>query len=90
MGGDGWGNEQLEYNTDRTDNVRLDGNGNLEIVALKEDFKGNSYTSGRVTTAGGYEQGYGRYEARMKLPAGQGLWPAFWMLGAEVVIFLHT
>ena len=83
VGGDGWGNEQLEHNTDRTDNVRLAGAGNLEIVALKEDFEGNSYTSGRIRSLGGYQQSYGRYEARIKLPEGKGLWPAFWMLGAD-------
>ena len=83
VGGDGWGNEQLEYNTNRTDNVRLDGEGHLEIVALEEDYDSNSYTSGRITTLGGYQQGYGRYEASIKLPEGKGLWPAFWMLGAD-------
>ena len=83
VGGDGWGNEQLEYNTDRTDNVRLSGDGFLEIVALQENYESNSYTSGRIKTEGGYEQGYGRYEARIKMPAGKGLWPAFWMLGAN-------
>ena len=83
VGGDGWGNEQLEYNTDRTDNVRQSGDGSLEIVALKEDYEGNAYTSGRITTEGLFDHTYGRFEARIKLPEGQGLWPAFWMLGAD-------
>ncbi|MGB5414725.1 MAG: glycoside hydrolase family 16 protein, partial [Polyangiales bacterium] len=83
VGGDGWGNDQLEFNTDRVENVSLDGQGNLRIVALKESFMGNDYTSGRIKTQGLFEQRYGRFEARIKLPGGQGLWPAFWMLGAN-------
>ena len=83
IGGDGWGNDQLEHNTDRTDNVRLSGDGALEIVALREEYDGNSFTSGRIKTVGLFEQGYGRFEASIKLPEGQGLWPAFWMLGAD-------
>lgn len=84
VGGDGWGNEQLEFNTDRVENVSLDGQGNLRIIALEESFMGNDYTSGRIKTQGLVELKYGRVEARMKLPEGQGLWPAFWMLGANI------
>jgi beta-glucanase (GH16 family) len=84
IGGNGWGNGQLEFNTNRLENVSLDGEGNLRIVAREESFMGNDYTSGRIKTQGFFEQKYGRFEARMKLPAGQGLWPAFWMLGADV------
>jgi len=84
VGGDGWGNAQLEFNTDRAENVSLDGQGNLRIVALEESFMGNAYTSGRIKTQGLFEQQHGRFEARIKLPAGQGLWPAFWMLGANI------
>ena len=83
VGGDGWGNAQLEYDTDRTENSRVDGNGNLVITAINEDFEGNTWTSARLTTAGKVEHGYGRYEARIQFPAGRGLWPAFWMLGAD-------
>jgi beta-glucanase (GH16 family) len=83
MGGDGWGNDQLEHNTDRTDNARLDGEGHLQIVARREAFEGNDYTSARLTTNGTFTQGYGRFEARVRLPKGQGLWPAFWMLGDD-------
>ena len=83
VGGNGWGNNQLEYNTDRTDNVRLTGEGQLEIVAQREEYEGNAYTSGRILTEGLWEGGYGRYEARIQVPQGQGVWPAFWMLGAE-------
>ena len=95
VGGHGWGNGQLEYNTARVENVSLDGQGRLRIVAREESYMGNDYTSGRIKTQVfvcddddnkecGFEQKYGRFEARMKLPGGQGLWPAFWMLGADV------
>lgn len=84
IGGDGWGNQQLEFNTDRVENVSLDGQGHLRIVAREESFMGNDYTSARIKTQGLFEQTYGRFEARIKLPEGQGLWPAFWMLGANV------
>jgi len=84
IGGNGWGNGQLEFNTNRVENVSLDGEGNLRIVAREESFMGNDYTSARIKTQDLFEQQYGRFEARMKLPTGQGLWPAFWMLGADV------
>jgi beta-glucanase (GH16 family) len=84
IGGDGWGNQQLEFNTDRIENVSQDGQGNLRIVAREESFMGNDYTSGRIKTQGLFEQKYGRFEARIKLPEGAGLWPAFWMLGANI------
>lgn len=94
IGGDGWGNEQLEFNTDRVENVSHDGEGHLRIVAREESFMGNDYTSGRIKTQVfvcddddkkcGFEQKYGRFEARIQLPEGQGLWPAFWMLGANI------
>lgn len=83
VGGDGWGNGQLEFNTDRIENASLDGNGHLRIVAREESYMGNDYTSARIKTQDLFQQKYGRFEARMKLPAGQGLWPAFWMLGAD-------
>ena len=82
--GTGWGNAQLEYDTDRPENVSLDGNGNLAIVARKEAYQGSAYTSARITTKGLFERAYGRFEARIKLPWGQGLWPAFWMLGKNI------
>jgi len=84
IGGDGWGNNQLEFNTARVENVAQDGQGHLRIRALEESYMGNDYTSGRIKTQGLFEQKYGRFEARMKLPGGRGLWPAFWMLGADV------
>lgn len=84
IGGDGWGNNQLEYNTDRVENVSLDGEGHLRIRAIEESYEGNEYTSGRIKTQGLFEQEHGRFEARIKLPEGAGLWPAFWMLGANI------
>lgn len=81
--GTGWGNAQLEYDTDRPQNVALDGEGNLAIVARQEQYEGCAYTSGRIKTQSRFSRAYGRFEARIKLPVGQGLWPAFWMLGAN-------
>ena len=81
--GTGWGNNQLEYDTDRAENVSLDGNGNLAITARREDYLGAEYTSGRITTAGLFDQARGRFEARIQLPVGQGIWPAFWLLGSN-------
>ena len=83
VGGDGWGNGQLENNTDRTENAFHDGEGHLVIRALREDFEGNAYTSARITTMDKVEVGPARIEARIKLPSGDGLWPAFWMLGED-------
>ncbi|MEN8789290.1 MAG: glycoside hydrolase family 16 protein [Flavobacteriaceae bacterium] len=83
-GGDGWGNNELEYYTDRPENVSLDGNGNLVITAREEVFGGRAFTSGRIKTKGLFSQAYGRFEARIKTPFGPGLWPAFWMLGADI------
>jgi beta-glucanase (GH16 family) len=84
VGGDGWGNNQLEFDTDRAENASLDGQGHLLITAKREDFNGRQYTSARMNTAGKFEQAYGRFEARMRLPEGQGVWPAFWMLGDDI------
>jgi beta-glucanase (GH16 family) len=81
--GTDWGNGQLEYDTDRIENVYLDGNGNLAITAREESFQGRQYTSGRIVTRDLFETTYGRFEARIKLPRGQGIWPAFWLLGAD-------
>jgi len=77
--GAGWGNGELQYYTDRTDNVTVQ-NGVLIISAKEESFQGYNYTSAKLTTEGKFEQTYGRFEARIKVPAGSGLWPAFWML----------
>ena len=78
----GWGNNELQYYTNRTENVNVE-NGVLLITAKEESFQGSSYTSARLVTKGLFEQEYGRYEARVRLPYGQGIWPAFWLLGAN-------
>ena len=82
-GQNGWGNNELEYYTDREENVTVK-DGVLRITALKESFEGSNYTSARILTQGKFEQAYGRFEARIQMPWGQGLWPAFWMLGADI------
>lgn len=82
-GDNGWGNQELQYYTDRTENVTVQ-NGNLLITARQESFEGSNYTSARLITKNKFEQAYGRFEARMRLPYGQGMWPAFWMLGADI------
>lgn len=81
-GGDGWGNEELQYYTDTENNASV-ANGMLTITAREEQLGGRDYTSARITTQGKFDVQYGRIEARIKLPYGQGLWPAFWMLGAN-------
>jgi beta-glucanase (GH16 family) len=79
--GTDWGNAQLEFDTDRAVNVSLDGEGNLAIVAREESYQGSAYTSGRIKTQGKFARARGRFEARIRLPVGQGVWPAFWLLG---------
>jgi len=81
--GTGWGNLQLEHDTNRPENVSLDGNGKLRIVAREEQYENSDYTSGRINTRGLFSHERGRFEARILLPIGQGIWPAFWMLGAD-------
>ena len=81
--GTDWGNRQLEYDTGRPENVSLDGEGHLAITARREPYGGSAYTSGRIKTEGLFEQAYGRFEARIRLPSGRGIWPAFWMLGND-------
>lgn len=83
-GNDGWGNQELQYYTDRPENASLDGNGHLAITARSENFGGSGFTSARIKTQGIFEQAYGRFEARIKMPWGPGIWPAFWMLGADI------
>jgi len=87
-GGSGWGNNELEAYTNRSQNVHVR-KGNLVITAKKETYKGadgitREYTSARLKTLGLFEQKYGRFEARIKIPRGQGIWPAFWMLGNNI------
>ncbi|MGH3349221.1 MAG: glycoside hydrolase family 16 protein [Nocardioides sp.] len=79
-GGGGWGNNELQTYTDSRENSALDGNGNLVITARRN---GSGYTSARMTTKGKVQPKYGRLEARIQIPRGQGIWPAFWMLGGQ-------
>lgn len=88
VGGNGWGNGELEYYTDRPQNARLE-HGHLVITARHEDYSGadgigRNYTSARLKTEGKFSITYGRIEARIKIPRGQGVWPAFWMLGSDI------
>jgi beta-glucanase (GH16 family) len=88
LGGSGWGNQELESYTNRRENAQIQ-NGNLVITARKENFEGTDqlrreYTSARLKTQGLFSQTYGRFEARIRVPAGQGIWPAFWMLGDNI------
>jgi beta-glucanase (GH16 family) len=87
-GGNGWGNKELEYYTSRPENVQIT-HGKLVITARMEPFTGadgveRPYTSARLETKRKFEQRYGRIEARIKIPPGQGMWPAFWMLGNDI------
>lgn len=85
--GNGWGNDEWQLYTDSPDNVRIE-DGNLVISAQCPvepcEKRDGSITSARIKTQDLFEQQYGRFEARIKLPEGQGFWPAFWMLGANI------
>jgi beta-glucanase (GH16 family) len=80
LGGWGWGNGEAQYYTDRTRNARVQ-DGVLIIDAHFERFENSYYTSARLKSEGLQEFQYGYFEARTKVPAGKGMWPAFWMLG---------
>lgn len=82
VGGNGWGNRELQYYT-AGDNIEVR-NGHLTITARPQDQGGRHYTSARLVTKGKAAWTYGKVEARIKLPYGQGLWPAFWMLGENL------
>ncbi|HXY23305.1 MAG TPA: glycoside hydrolase family 16 protein [Candidatus Acidoferrum sp.] len=87
-GGKGWGNNELECYTNQPQNVQVQG-GYLVITALQQsitcsDGAQNNYTSARIKTQGLFSQAYGRFEARIQIPKGQGMWPAFWMLGDNI------
>jgi len=79
-GGNGWGNQEEQYYTDRTENARVE-NGNLIIEARKESYQGSAYTSARLNSEQSWT--YGRFEIKAKLPSGRGTWPALWMLPDE-------
>jgi beta-glucanase (GH16 family) len=89
-GGGGWGNNELEYYTSGTSNAVIE-NGALVITATPDGASGYScwygpcqYTSARLNTSGKFSQQYGLFEARIQIPEGQGVWPAFWMLGNNI------
>ena len=82
-GYNGWGNNELEYYTNHSDNATI-GNGNLLVIAKQESLGGSNYTSARMITKDLHSWTYGKIEARIKLPVGQGYWPAFWMLGQNI------
>lgn len=85
----GWGNNEKQYYTNALKNAALNGKGQLAITAriassgLTCYYGPCRYTSAKIKTIGKFEQTYGRFEARIKLPQGQGLWPAFWLLGSN-------
>ena len=81
IGGEGWGNHEQEYYQPANATVS---DGNLIITGKKENVQSNHYTSSRMTTKSKHEFLYGKIEARIKIPVGQGLWPAFWMLGSNI------
>lgn len=91
-GGHGWGNNEFQYYRNSKRNVFHDGNGNLVIKAIKETpenipncwYGPCEYTSARLKTMDKFEATYGRFEARIRIPRGQGIWPAFWMLGSDI------
>lgn len=82
-GGHGWGNQEKQNYTNRSENLRLE-DGNLIIEARKEVYQNNNYTSARIHTRGKADFKYGKIEARISLPAGKGTWPAFWMMGSNI------
>jgi beta-glucanase (GH16 family) len=88
LGGNGWGNHELESYTSRPENAKIVA-GNLVITARQENHTGvdgitQPYTSARLKTQGLFAQAYGRFEARIRIPKGQGIWPAFWLLGDDI------
>lgn len=83
LGAGGWGNAEAQYYTDNVSNVDID-TGYLRITAREEMVGGAEYTSARIKTQGLFDIKYGKVEARIQLPVGKGLWPAFWMLGSNI------
>lgn len=83
LGAGGWGNNEVQYYTNRLDNAMVS-NGTLKITLQKENYSGSAYTSARLLSKGKFSFKYGKVEARAKLPAGGGTWPAIWMLGDNI------
>lgn len=92
IGGQGWGNQELQYYTNSIENAYHDGSGSLVIKAIKLQppltlncwYGPCNYTSARLITKQKFDTKHGRIEARIKIPAGQGMWSAFWMLGNDI------
>jgi beta-glucanase (GH16 family) len=94
LGGGGWGNDESEYYTDSQANAAMDGQGHLVITAQEVDkhngaglncwYGACKYTSARLLSRGKYEFTYGRIESRIRIPSGQGIWPALWLLSSDV------
>lgn len=82
VNGNGGGNKELQYYTDRNENIRIE-NGNLVIEARKENYNNREYTSGRINSRDKKYFKYGKIEARIQVPKGGGTWPAFWMMGND-------
>lgn len=82
IGGDGWGNNEAQYYTNRLENAKVE-NGKLIITAMKESYGGNDYTSARIATRDKGDWLYGRVEVRAILPEGRGTWAAIWMLPTD-------
>ena len=82
VGGHGWGNNELQFYTERLENAKVE-NGNLVITAIKENYQGKNYTSARLISKNKGDWLYGRIEVRAKLPTGRGTWPAIWMLPTD-------
>ncbi len=80
VNGNGGGNGELQYYTDRSENLRIE-DGMLVIEARKEEYENKSYTSARIVSSGKQDFKYGKVEARLQVPSGTGTWPALWMLG---------
>lgn len=81
LGGGGWGNGELETYTNSTANAFMDGGGHLVLSA---NYSGGNYSSARLKTQTLFDQAYGRVEASIMIPQGNGIWPAFWMLGSNI------
>ena len=89
-GKNGWGNDERQYYTDDPANAATDGNGNM-VLTVREDDSGRDcyygeceYTSARLISWRKAEFAYGRIESRIKVPPGEGIWPAFWSLGTDI------
>jgi beta-glucanase (GH16 family) len=88
-GGGGFGNDELQYYTNESNNLALDSAGHLVITARRGSYTGSDgvtrgYTSGAIETQGLFQARYGELEARIEIPRGQGLWPAFWAVGSDL------